>query len=72
MSEQIHPWDTLACCWDIKQPTNKQQQQSDYGAGVLGFKSELSHTSHLNIVTPGVTVQKLGIMGSVLGLVGLV
>ena len=22
LSEQIHPWDTLACCWDIKQPTN--------------------------------------------------
>ena len=21
--EQICPWDTLACCWDIKQPTNK-------------------------------------------------
>ena len=24
LSEQIHPWDTLACCWDVKQPTNKQ------------------------------------------------
>ena len=24
LSEQIRPWDTLACCWDIKQPTNKQ------------------------------------------------
>ena len=23
LSEQIHPWDTLACCWDVKQPTNK-------------------------------------------------
>ena len=22
--EQIHPWDTLACCWDVKQPINKQ------------------------------------------------
>ena len=21
--EQIRPWDTLACCWDVKQPTNK-------------------------------------------------
>ena len=21
--ELIHPWDTLACCWDVKQPTNK-------------------------------------------------
>ena len=24
LSEQIHPWDTLACCWDVKQSTNKQ------------------------------------------------
>ena len=24
LSEQICPWDTLACCWDIKQPANKQ------------------------------------------------
>ena len=23
LSEQFRPWDTLACCWDIKQPTNK-------------------------------------------------
>ena len=22
LSEQIHPWDTIACCWDVKQPTN--------------------------------------------------
>ena len=22
LSEQIHSWDTLACCWDVKQPTN--------------------------------------------------
>ena len=24
LSEQIRPWHTLACCWDVKQPTNKQ------------------------------------------------
>ena len=24
LSEQIRPWDTLACCWDVKQPGNKQ------------------------------------------------
>ena len=24
LPEQIRPWDTLACCWDVKQPTNKQ------------------------------------------------
>ena len=22
LSSQIRPWDTLACCWDVKQPTN--------------------------------------------------
>ena len=22
LSEQIRPWDTLACCWDVKQQTN--------------------------------------------------
>ena len=26
LSEQICPWDTLACCWDIKEPTKKQTQ----------------------------------------------
>ena len=24
LSEQIRPWDTLACCWDVRQPTNRQ------------------------------------------------
>ena len=23
LSEQIRPWDKLACCWDVKQQTNK-------------------------------------------------
>ena len=26
LSEQICPWDTLACCWDVEQPTNKWLQ----------------------------------------------
>ena len=26
LSEQIRPRDTLACCWDVKQPTNKKAQ----------------------------------------------
>ena len=25
LSEQIRPWDTLACGWDLKQPTNNKQ-----------------------------------------------
>ena len=28
LSEQICPWDTLACCWDVMQPTNKQTLSS--------------------------------------------
>ena len=28
LSEQIRPWDTPACCWDVKQPTNKQTNSS--------------------------------------------
>ena len=27
LSEQICPWDTLACCWDVKQPSNNQTNQ---------------------------------------------
>ena len=27
LSEQIRPWDTLACCWDVMQPTDKQTSQ---------------------------------------------
>ena len=29
LSVQIRPWDTLACCWDIKQPTNCLEQEWD-------------------------------------------
>ena len=28
--EQIRPWDTLACCWDIKQPTTTQTYSRDW------------------------------------------
>ena len=28
LSEQICPWDTLACYWDVKQPTNKQSHSN--------------------------------------------
>ena len=27
-SEQIRPWDRLACCWDVKQPTNNNNHIS--------------------------------------------
>ena len=28
LSEQICPWDTLACCWDVKQPTKQSNKPS--------------------------------------------
>ena len=28
LSEQIRPWDTLPCCWDVKQPTNNNHHLS--------------------------------------------
>ena len=31
LSEQIRPWDTLACCWDVKQPTNTQSIKTRKG-----------------------------------------
>ena len=32
LSEQIRPWDTLACCWDVKQPTNQSPTDAwDHG-----------------------------------------
>ena len=27
LSVQIRPWDTLACCWDVKQPTNNNNSK---------------------------------------------
>ena len=35
LSEQMRPWDTLACCWDVKQPTNNKQQISQDGTMAL-------------------------------------
>ena len=40
LSEQIRPWDTLACCWDVKQQTTNQPP----------FPLS-NHTSDLNIGT---------------------
>ena len=31
LSEQIRPGDTLACCWDVKQPTNKHSPKMPAG-----------------------------------------
>ena len=42
--EQIHPWDTLACCWDVKQPTNNNNCPWD--SHLVGQKhSNMGHYS---------------------------
>ena len=78
LSEQIRPWDTLACCWDVKQPTKKPQTNwLPCSQGILAwvwFRSWPSHTSDL---TTGVLCkwwpcQMPGIKRSVWGLVGVV
>ena len=33
MSEQTRPSDTLACCWDVKQPTTKNNSKERGGLG---------------------------------------
>ena len=42
LSEQIRPWDTLACCWDINQATNEQRLKY---AGVLAHLTSAGHGS---------------------------
>ena len=40
LSEQIRPWDTLACCWDVKHPTNKQTKEDlKQGTTALWFNT---------------------------------
>ena len=39
LSKQIRPWDTLTCCWDIKQPTPPKNKQKR----MLGFLTPKSH-----------------------------
>ena len=38
LSEQIRPWDTLACCWDVKQPTNNNISGHSSPVGPLLFQ----------------------------------
>ena len=40
LSVQIRPWDTLACCWDAKQPTNKQSWHP-------GVNGEILNSNHI-------------------------
>ena len=40
LSEQICPWNTLACCWDVKQPTNKHSAVLPAGSLVFAILGE--------------------------------
>ena len=47
LSEQIRPWETLACCWDVKQPTKKHwktqfETHSYYAANFIQHIERLS------------------------------
>ena len=33
--KQIRPWDTLACCWDTKQPTNNNNHLTPLNGSVI-------------------------------------
>ena len=49
LSEQIRPWDTLACCWDVKQATNKQLQPRDpHFQALLTFLQSHLWCTHIN------------------------
>ena len=53
MSEPIRPWDTLAFCRDVKQPTNKQTNPPRMPTPILSFFSprlSLSSFSHCHCV----------------------
>ena len=57
LSEQICPWDTLACCWDVKRPTN------NFGvAGVMeADDSRVTTVFHSPTVIPPSALDKLSI-----------
>ena len=57
--EQTRPWDTLACCWDVKQPTNNNTSSGDkqsvsfsmVGDDVFGHKPWLMKPHPCRFVT---------------------
>ena len=59
LSSQIRPWDTLACCWDVKQQTNKLcllqlwPLSSFFSLSALSTHMHTaSHTSHFSPFLP--------------------
>ena len=63
LSEQIPPLDTLACCWDVKLPTNKQPPPRFFQEGSFTILPQ-PHTRY--ICPQGKTLAA----GSLAGLVG--
>ena len=53
MSEQIHPCDTLACCWDVRQPTknNKFHFSCVQYIYKLYLQANITHTQVLTVLT---------------------
>ena len=47
LSEQIRPWDTLACCWEVKQPTNKQSYVKSWLLSFAWYCFTSVNTFHL-------------------------
>ena len=47
LSVQIRPWDTLACCWDDKQPTNKQLWQGNHSEWT--WNRETKHATYVSV-----------------------
>ena len=45
LSEQIHPWDTLACCWDVQQPTKQtnQPQRREFSLALYRQQTNRKH-----------------------------
>ena len=49
LSEQIHPWDTLTCCWNVKQQTNQPTTGSDRPCCLQVFSKNTNDTEQCNL-----------------------
>ena len=49
LPEQIRPWDTLTCCWDVKQPTNKPNYKLCMVTRTLS-RQETTKTQYVELV----------------------
>ena len=66
LSVQIRPWDTLACCWDDKQPTNKTNcpgPDEDAGTKLAGVGVVLLATVSGNWVRLSAKCQGFAVAG---------